>query len=574
MATKSQFINRPWIGWFNDADLKEVQSLTQVAQDGVVFESTAHGYITNDNIQFVSFRTRTGSAVHGEQADNLKAYKSLGYKGERPVTGSGVVVIGVDSFWFGAQEFPYSGDGRGFVVKPIFRSDWVAAFNPVAYEFVRADDNVTAITQNSPFRIVVGTLASGDFPAARKVHFRESYRNDKVYTVASASGTPATVIMNESIDAKENDFGLIVVDELNVNYRLEVEVFRIDIDGVAADLNLTENALIYQSPQNGEIKIDISSILASQFDYTNDHALTIDTNGIIDDHKRYIKFFIKTLEKWDSSAEAQVSDKTIYSGLACAATLDQDSKYGSNMADYVLNTTRPVNSGLFLTQMERPTIWKGWPFTMHFIWDDALSATASFEEQDATGAVLATASATLVTDQSFARWMLQSDSFNANTVQGDLFVQQGGTERSVRLPVDVVDPCDNPVMLEWVNSKGGDCFWLFDFNYERAIKADNIEEILTASLNYFQDEERYTQTGGERLAELTLFAHRVLPDNWEALSEILHSPRVNLITQIGTSKSFKRTSVRVLSRAAIRDVKDARYNFKVVVGLPMREAQK
>jgi len=72
MATKSQFINRPWIGWFNDADLVTVQSLTQVAQDGVVFESTAHGYSTNDNIQFVSFRTRTGSAVHGLQVDNLK----------------------------------------------------------------------------------------------------------------------------------------------------------------------------------------------------------------------------------------------------------------------------------------------------------------------------------------------------------------------------------------------------------------------------------------------------------------------------------------------------------------------
>ena len=245
------------------------------------------------------------------------------------------------------------------------------------------------------------------------------------------------------------------------------------------------------------------------------------------------------------------------------------------MADYVINTVRPANSGLFLTTMERPQIWKDWPFAIYFIWDDTSNAgQATFEEQDATGGVLATNLDNLTTDQTFARWLVQTDSFNANTVQGDLFVQEGGTERSVRLPADVLDSCPDPVMLEWVNSKGGDCYWLFDFNHERTVKADNIEEILKAALNYFTDEERYTQTGGERLTDLTLFANQVLPENWEALSEIIHSPRVNLITQIGDTKSFKRTSVRVLSRTLTRDVKDARYNFKVTVGLPMREAQK
>ncbi len=577
MATKSQFINRPWIGWYIDADVLEIETVTNNSNDGAAFDTNGpHGLVANDNVQFINIKTRMSSTVFGKQGDNLKAYKSLGYKGRRPVAAAeGIISLVSDVFWFGAQEIPFSGDGRGFVVKPIFRSDWVAAFNPVNYEFVRGDDNVTAITAISPFTLQLGTLASGDFPAARQVHFREAYRNDGVFTVASASGTPALVVMNESIPVKENDFGLIVVDELNVNYRLEVEVFRIDIDGVDDDENLTPNALIFQSPQNGEINIDISVILASQFDYTNDYPLTIDTEGIIDDHKRYIKFYIKTLEKWDGSSEVQLSDASIFSGLACAASLDQDSRYGSNMADYVINTDRPANSGLFLTTMERPAIWKDWPFTIHFIWDDASNAgQATLEEQDAVGGVLATNLSDLTTDQSFARWSVQTDSFNAAAVQGDLFVQEGGTELSVRLPVDILEPCENPVMLEWVNSKGGDCFWLFDFNHERTVQAENIQEILKAALNYFTDEERYTQTGGERLVELTLFANQALPENWEALSEIVHSPRVNMITQIGTTASFKKTSIRVISRALTRDVKDARYNFQVVVGLPRREAQK
>ena len=285
MASKSQFINRPWVGWYDDADILQIILANDNGTDGVKFTTSPnHGYSTDDNVQFLVMR-KDGGINEGKQFQQTQVYNSLGYKGRRPKsTADGVVVIDADEFWLGAEEWPFSGLAEGLVVKPKFRSDWVAAFNPVVYEFVRGDDNVNDIL-SAPARLVMDTLVAADFPANRKIKLRDKYAlevqgddQDGIFTVLSASGSPATVTLNETLVQVFNKFGLVVIDELRVNWRLEVEVFADDISGLAGmpDVLLTPNPLIYQSPADGDIEVDISSILASQFDFDSVLPLSLD----------------------------------------------------------------------------------------------------------------------------------------------------------------------------------------------------------------------------------------------------------------------------------------------------------
>lgn len=81
-----------------------------------------------------------------------------------------------------------------------------------------------------------------------------------------------------------------------------------------------------------------------------------------------------------------------------------------------------------------------------------------------------------------------------------LHVSQGifDTFYSEPLTLDVVDPCENPVMLEWKNSVGGDEWWLFDHNQE-------------ASYNY---------SGSKKAKRMSLSVNNLTTNEWEALNEI------------------------------------------------------
>lgn len=584
MASKSQFINRPWVGWYDDADILQITLASPNSTDGVKFTTfpAAHGYITNDNVQFLAMK-QDGGLNEGERVEQIKVYNSLGYKGKRPKgTADGIIVIDANEFWLGAEEWPFSGDAEGLVVKNKFKSDWVAAFNPVVYEFVRGDDNVNDILLTSPSKLVMDTLVAADFPANRKIKLRDKYSlevqgdlQDGVFSVLSATGSPATVTLNETLVQVNNKFGLVVIDELRVNWRLEVEVYRNDEGSLGVgDLLLTPNPLIYASPADGDINIDVSTILASQFDFDSVLPLSLDQGGVFADFGRFIAFYIKTTEVFDGSSESQKDDSSIFTGFAVAASLDQNDKYGSNLADFVPHDNRPVGQkAKYLQKMSRPAIWRGQPWGVHFCYPILVTSSAELEYFDAGGNTLSTETVTVPTGRYLGKMMADISAVPATAVTAELQMIRSATNEMELLTIDIFDPCENPVYIEWVNSLGGDSYWMFDFNYARTIGAENIEDILVNATNYLADQERYTQTGGDRLVDLALTAKDIPVNNWEALSEILSSPRVNWIISVD-GNTFRRVSVRVTSKTASRDVRQSFNNFEITIGLPRREAQK
>lgn len=73
------------------------------------------------------------------------------------------------------------------------------------------------------------------------------------------------------------------------------------------------------------------------------------------------------------------------------------------------------------------------------------------------------------------------------------------TDYTDLLTIDVETPCDNPILLIWKNSLGGDAQWLFDYDQE-----------ISYSLS------------GKKAKRMVLHANDLTTDQWEALNELNH----------------------------------------------------
>lgn len=107
-----------------------------------------------------------------------------------------------------------------------------------------------------------------------------------------------------------------------------------------------------------------------------------------------------------------------------------------------------------------------------------------------------------ITDVSFSR--TADDSFTEELIFG------------------VQEPCDNPVLLVWKNSLGGDAWWLFDGGQESG----------------------YNFSGSKKAKRMTLFAEHLTLDQWEALNELNTLGEVYQENIIELTSSVNKTAVR------------------------------
>jgi len=450
MATNSQILKRPHKGYFEDSDVKSITSASD--QTGTPrFTSNAHGMVNGDDIQMIDMGISEGVT---DPDENPEYYLDvIDYSGDLPESGNGVTINGVNEFQFAADNFNYAGDAIGIYGKDRFRSLWVAAFNPVIYRFWRSDDKITAITNNSgKIRAVFETFASGSFPSGREVFIRDNYKHDAIFTVDSASGSPATVDFNEDFLQAKN-FAHSVINAINAEYRLEVDVFDED------DVKLTVKPLIYQSPQDGRIVVDIQKVLTARMDFKSLTRLNTDkgVSGEVNiERGRFQSFYIQTLEKWTGSSESLASDESKYTGFAVAATLDSGGRFGSNMADHVPNAARASNNhAKFLQKLKRPIIWREYPWTIMFIQDNISSLVAEIEWRDSSESVTLTRSKSVPQAQYVGRYSISIDDIPTTAVTANVHLAGGGAKITEELICDVEDACNFPLMIEWVNSLGG-----------------------------------------------------------------------------------------------------------------------
>jgi hypothetical protein len=188
----------------------------------------------------------------------------------------------------------------------------------------------------------------------------------------------------------------------------------------------------------------------------------------------------------------------------------------------------------------------------------------------------------VLVDDTLGADMLSLNAFITNpTTSEDLIVTtilqsvKISTQLSEQITIDVRDACDydsdnnviygnNPVMLEWKNSLGGDAFWLFDKYHEYS----------------------YSYSNGKKAKRLLLFAKELSLVQWEAINELntigeIYSQNITTLSSsvLGTSKrvgtqvymidaSGNRTAVIVLPASEKGLMQNTTNNISIEIELP------
>lgn len=137
------------------------------------------------------------------------------------------------------------------------------------------------------------------------------------------------------------------------------------------------------------------------------------------------------------------------------------------------------------------------------------------------------------------------------------------TLQSKEFTFDVKEACENPVMLFWKDSLGGDAFWLFEHGQE-------------AGYNY---------SGSKKAKRMTLFAEHLTLNEWEALNELntLGEVYANRITDSSIKShtrdgaqvyiidtSGNKTGVIVIPTNSVINTKDEVHSIEIEIEFPER----
>src|SRR5690606_13867308 len=157
----------------------------------------------------------------------------------------------------------------------------------------------------------------------------------------------------------------------------------------------------------------------------------------------------------------------------------------------------------FLTRMP-PVLWRGFPFSISFIWPQAItSITRTVKQYDSQGNELSSdnellnaGSGELIRD---CVHRMELGDINADAVSLMVSLTWTGVGQiTEEMEVEVRDPCDNQVYVFWKNTIGGDSYWMFDENQEY----------------------QFTYPSGRRVRRLTLFSDNLSQIQWDAINEV------------------------------------------------------
>ncbi len=583
MGAFSKIFSRPFAGYYLDADVKKAEvSNNGAIPDGPLFNVTSHGYLTADNIQFLEFFNRddgTGTTDTDREA-NPKYLTKLGYRGNNVQGGAdGITVVTASTFRLGVDNNQGVGSALGHVVKPQFRSDWIAAFNPYLYIFERSDDKITLINDNGgDLRATFNTLLVADFNVGDKIFIRDHWKYNALFTHVSETGSPAVITFAEPF-VRNNGFAQAIHNRKFANYRLEVQIY----DSLT-DLPLLANPIVYQSPNDGVIEIDLSPFLKTLFDFESNHPLSTlssSTPKATPDFGRFRQIYIGTLEKWDGSSEVEVKDDTEFEGFAVAAVQTPGDRYGSNLADYVPNEARTGDQAKFLQLFDRPRIWRGYPFSLHWIFDNDLAGNTTHSRvrfADAFGQTVAANSVQLLDAwiKTVVRIGWRMDDITDAVKTAEFEIGDGSsltTIRSETLIADVLEPGEFPIYIGYVNSKSGDSYELFDYNYSQTFTGSKAEQWERVNRDLWHGVRTKGQSGRKLKETYSVTARSLTQNQFETLSEIMSSPAVWIITQIGTSTEWRRRGILPISNSHDKNFRDNLTNLEMKFEIGERAAQ-
>ena len=252
----------------------------------------------------------------------------------------------------------------------------------------------------------------------------------------------------------------------NAGYYMAVEVWNSTTATKVADAKFYANS-------SSVVIVNVASFLKDNMSLLNTSDLT---SGVLDIDTNWIKYYIKYRELWTASSETQVDDVgnlryAVYGGLQIGSA--------NNLTAYVTATYK------FLTLMDECTAVTGYPFTISAYMDGGSSVRVVRSLDGSTLDTTDTADSTLGVYRILHHEVGTADKAVISIITGTV---------SEAKTVNIIEACDNTIVLQWRNSLGGDECFPFMINQEYEF-----------------------QYGDRKAKRLTLFAENLTLNQWEVI---------------------------------------------------------
>lgn len=368
-----------------------------------------------------------------------------------------------------------------------------AAGQPVVYKLRREDYQFAQINDDGGFAQIQinGSDLTTYFVAADTVYI-EGHGLAGVTTSAFSGGN--TLVTTDLV------FGATATGYINnlskrTDYKLEVEIFNADTDESLGP------RIVSDFDQAGEVKVNIAGIVKTflSADWDNVTTNEAEENTSIKAYIKYQEFYDVTYwELIDDSANEVVCVFAVVPLVLGSPPDFSRYAHGGNLLSYFPeDSTR-----LWLTRFNSPTYWRGWPFTLSFIWPtDIADISRRVVQYDSEGNELSDTITALAYDGDRIHRMTLG-TIHADAVRLVVTLQDGAASGDSpiidELTIEVKDPCDSQVLVFWKNTLGGDSFWMFDES---------------------QDYE-WSLPGGRRVKRMTLYSDNLKIKDWDAINEL------------------------------------------------------
>jgi len=319
-------------------------------------------------------------------------------------------------------------------------SKWNAVHHAIQYEMQRKDVNVLSSARYS------ATLLQIQFDAAF-----EGSVGDSIYFVSgifSGTAVVSSVVLNTptlstirvlystaSLYVQLGGFMNFVTNR--ANYYVETKIYGVNETPAYFEIGTSIN----RPNETGLLKVDAAAFLKTIVSYQD----TFKYNQLNkSDASQGGQFNIQYRESWTGTTGAWsgISSVNLYYYVNAAKQIQQI--YGSNMGEYVpfdtAFTTEP--KAKFLSDFNKPTYFPGYPFSLSFIYSDAVAGSqlVKFEVQkDINGGTVSTASINLDPSylQQVNRLMLAED-YDCATKEVDVWLQTDGAACREYVLIDYV----------------------------------------------------------------------------------------------------------------------------------------
>lgn len=246
----------------------------------------------------------------------------------------------------------------------IHLSKWNSLHHPIEFKLQRRDFELQSKTKVSGF---VRLKINGTLPGSLAVGQNVSFMVGTIKTTAKVTQLiQPNIIVTDSTQAGSYYSGYVNLVDAYKNYFVETEIFGVNQSNVYVSLGISRNT----PTTEGVIKMSVQEWLRTQAVYENQflyNALNKMQRG------EGTRFNIRYRECYNGNTYAFSSLNTLNLFYWTNSAKQIQEQYGFNMGDFVpsLDVDR-TKKAKFQSVFKKPTYFKGYPFSLNFIYSDNL----------------------------------------------------------------------------------------------------------------------------------------------------------------------------------------------------------